>query len=314
MNKKVKKILSIAVGIIFMVFLALLPQIMIRGTVSGVKTAVKLKNIAEKRNEKQPPLATIAPIEKEGFFHFLPGAKTYALEDIDWKVTSGQNLISPRTPEEVINEAKNSGASIVFSACSKDSYSWDYSLALAKLAKQNGLSSTFSCNGCAGNDFFKKIIPFLDAAEIEVGDTDIKYCASILPASSDAVMKNISAVKASGVHLEISYFINPSLGDKETEIKSFLTELKKNSDTETIIHFIPSESTTTTEILKKARDWARADGFKYVYTDGVNDLEGETTFCADGSIALKRQGNFLLQNNLNNGKCKDGTVIPGIWK
>jgi pyruvate formate lyase activating enzyme len=315
MNKQLRKVLSIAAGIVFIAFLALLPQILIRGTVGSVRVAVKLKNIAEKKNEKRPPLASIEPIEKENFFHFLPGAKTYALEDADLDFAPGSSVAtSLRTPAEVVTEAKSYGAVIIFSACSQGTSSWDYSLALARLAKQNNLKSVFSCNGCMGNDFFKKIIPFLDAAKIEFGDTEIKYCTKISPTYFDTVMENISAAKIAGLPLEISYFIDPAGSDNENKIKTAIADLKKTAGLEAVIHFLPAENATSTEIVKKARDWARQAGFKYVYDDGTNDSEGETTFCADGSIALKRQNGFMLQNNLKNGVCADGTVIPGVWK
>jgi pyruvate formate lyase activating enzyme len=314
MNKKLRKVLSITAGIVFITFLALLPQILIRGTVGGVKMAVKLKNVVEKKTEKRPPLASIEPVEKENFFHFLPGAKTYALEAIDQDSAASLNGFTLRTPEEVIAEAKSSGAAIVAFSCSQNTTFLEYSLTLAKLIKQNKLDSVFSCNGCVSNDFFKKIIPFLDAAKIEFGDTEIKYCSRVSPTYFDTVMENISTAKAAGLPLEISYYIDPAGSDNENKIKTAIANLKKTAGLEAVIHFLPAENATSTEIIKKAREMALQAGFKYVYADRINDPESETTFCADGSIALKRQGGFLLQNNLKNGVCTDGTIIPGVWK
>lgn len=321
MNKNIKKILSIAAGIIFLVFLLLLPQILIQGTVHGVKLAVKIKNEATSdKNKQPPPLASIEPIEKEGFFHFLPGIKTYFLEAVDQDLTcancrgkTGQSLSQARTPEAVINEAEKYQIGIISSTCSDTAVSCDYSLALAKLAKQNGFATAFIYDGCLKPEALAKIIPYLDAVEIEIDSTKTNFCQNISQTPLDAAMTNIKNVITAKKHLEINYGLSDNSTGGEKNLNEFLNAVKKNVGPGAIIHFT-SDSASSSDTVKQARAAAISFGFKYVYANGLDLPEGETTFCADGSVALRRQDNFLLQNNLINGKCADGTVVPGIWK
>ena len=71
---------------------------------------------------------------------------------------------------------------------------------------------------------------------------------------------------------------------------------------------------TPEETIKRVREQALQAGLKYVYTGNMAFPEGESTFCADGSIAIKRQGYFVKENRLNNGRCEDGTIVPGVWE
>jgi pyruvate-formate lyase-activating enzyme len=317
MNKNLKKTLSIAAGIIFLIFLLLLPQILIQGTVRSVNLAVKIKDKAIDKNKQPPPIASIEPIEKEGFYHFLPGIKTYFLEAVDQDLTcddcrgkTGQSLPPARTPDAIINEAENYQIGIISSTCSDTAVSCDYSLTLAKLAKQNGFATAFIYNGCLKPEPLAKIIPYLDAVKIETGEAGKNFCQNISSTPLEAAMLNIKNVLAAKKHLEIFYLLNDN---SSAQLDEFLIAVKANVGPEAIIHFA-GDNASSSDAVKQARASALAFGFKYVYTDGLDFPAGETTFCADGSIALKRQDNFLLQNNLINGKCADGTVIPGIWK
>ena len=87
MGKRLKKAFSITLGILFLILLGLVPTILIEGTVQSVKLGVKIKNAGENFNKPAPPIATIEPIEKEMFFHFLPGAKTYSLAASDQDIS-----------------------------------------------------------------------------------------------------------------------------------------------------------------------------------------------------------------------------------
>jgi pyruvate-formate lyase-activating enzyme len=320
MNKNIKKTLSIATGIIFLIFLALLPQILIHGTVESVNLAVKIKDKATDKNKQPPPLASIEPIEKEDFFHFLPGIKTYFLEAVDQDLTcancrgkTGQALSQARTPDTIINEAEKYQIGIISSTCSDTTVSCDYSLALAKLAKQNGFATAFVYDGCLEPSALAKIIPFLDAIKIEIDATGENFCQNISQTPLQAAIANIKNVVAAKKHLEIYYELNDNSTGGEKQLNEFLAAVKENVGLEAIIHFAGNNASSS-EAVKQARAAALAFDFKYIYTAGIDFPAGETTYCADGSIALQRQDNFLLQDNLTNGKCADGTVIPGVWK
>jgi pyruvate formate lyase activating enzyme len=321
MNKQLKKILSITAGIIFIVFLALLPQILIQSTVKSVNLAVKLKNDVTQRKTGQPPIATIEPIEKVGLFHFLAGAKTYYLDAIDKDLNCPSCLpgasstgTSLRPKEQVIADAKSAAANIVSMVDSDSSVTNDYNLNLAKTAKQNGLRTTLTYDACLNLSVLKNILPYLDAVIVKIGDPENNYCANLSGSELTAAQTKIQAIKTAGKHLEIIENLN-STNSTTTEINAFLTVIAASAGKDSIIHFSATDlaNTSTTTIIA-AREQALRAGFKYVYTGGFDYQQGENTYCADGTIALSRQDDYLLQNNLTSGKCADETVIPGTWK
>ncbi|MDD4901900.1 MAG: hypothetical protein PHE24_02075 [Patescibacteria group bacterium] len=323
MNKNFKKILSISLGILFLIFLILLPQILIQSTVKSVNLAVKLKNDVTRKKIGQPPIATIEPIEKVGFYHFLPGAKTYYLGSIDQDLNcpscsakTGSAGTTLRPEEQVITEAENTGAEIISLADSDFQNTNDYNFNLARLAKQNGFHTTLSYDGCLDLTTLKNILPFLDAVKIEIGNRENNYCAKISGSELSASEAKIQAIKASGVHLEIVDYLN--LASSTTmEINKFITAISDSAGKDSIIHFSSNDgaaAASTTPMIIAAREQALRAGFKYVYIGGFDYPLGENTYCADGTVALNRQDDYLLKNNLVDGKCADDTAIPGIWK
>jgi pyruvate formate lyase activating enzyme len=71
---------------------------------------------------------------------------------------------------------------------------------------------------------------------------------------------------------------------------------------------------TPEQILINAYEIAKKQALKFVYLGNVELLDAGTTFCPDGKIGIKRQGFFITENNLTEGKCPDGETIPGVWK
>lgn len=318
MNKNLKKTISIILGILFLILLALVPTILIETTGESVKLGVNLKNKIENFNKQPAPIATIEPIEKEIFFHFRPGEKTYFLEALeqDRECASCQEKANRPLPVKIIPEIAASGAVIFSTTCSDSLATCLYAQKLAQAAKENKLSTTLSYDGCLSAETLKNIAPSFDAVKIEFGNLQNGYCQKTTETAMTAAMKNIKIVAGANKHLEVSYLLN-STNSGDEEINNFLTALQKNAGAKAIIHFSAALNETqpaSINDLKRARDLAISAGFKYAYTGGINSPDTESTYCADGSIALARQNYFLIKNNLKDGACSDGTTIPGIWK
>jgi pyruvate formate lyase activating enzyme len=319
MNKHFKKILSYAAGVAFIIFLLLLPEILIQSTFKSVNLAVKIKREVTTKKTGQPPIAAIEPIEKVGFFHFLPGTTDYYLEALDNDFSAqapsstGKSL---RPEDQVIADAKSAGAGIISFADSNYKTINDYNLALAKMAKQNNFHTTLSFDSCLDLQTLKNILPFLDAVKIEIDDAENNFCPPNSSTDFSDLQAKIRVVNAAGKHLEIIDQLSAA-NSTSTEIYNLVKAISDSSGTSTIIRFYAADnenSTSTTAAIIAAREQALRAGLKYVYTGGFDYPQGESTYCADGTVALSREEDFLLQNNLKNGKCTDGTVIPGIWK
>jgi hypothetical protein len=317
MNKHLKKTLSIAGGIIFIIFLAFLPTILLQGTVKSFNLAVKIKKDVTQKNTRQPPIATIEPIEKVGLFHFLAGTKTYYLKtddenfDFTQKTSSSKTYLRPQ--EQVLNDAKNATANIISLVDSNSTTANDYNLEIAKAAKQNNFRVVMVYGSCLDLATLKKILPYTDAVLIKFGGQTEDYCPEGKTTSSLlSLQEKIKAVKTTGKHWEVADKIYSS-SNATIETNSFLNAVISSGGIDSEIHFYTDENEATTSAIA-AREQSLCGGLKYTYTSGFDYQQGESTYCADGSFALSRQSNYLLQNNLIDGKCADGTTIPGVWK
>ncbi|HTW97033.1 MAG TPA: hypothetical protein VMD74_05245 [Candidatus Methylomirabilis sp.] len=325
MKIRIKKIISVILGLLFLGFLAILPTLLIQSTVQGVRLAGKLKNLdnPKNKNQVQKPIASIEPIEKEEIFHFLPGSKVYALAAAEPmnQSTNDKNSNGERTPAAAIAEAMDAGAAVILTTCSGSGFSCDYSLSLAKLARENNLRLILVDDGYISHDRFADLLPYCAAVKIIFANDSSDFYRHAPDTFANYALDNISQARQSGKHLEIEWRLNPAV-DSDNDINDLLMQLKNNFASDLILHFSAAENaSSSTTILRQAVASAQQAGFKYVYADGPDFPNGENTFCpAAGNnssglfVAIKRQNDFLLQNNLTNGICPDGTAIPGIWK
>ncbi|MBC8490702.1 MAG: radical SAM protein, partial [Bacteroidetes bacterium] len=106
-------------------------------------------------------------------------------------------------------------------------------------------------------------------------------------------------------------------------IKEMCEWLAENGFKDSPLHFsrfhpqyqLTNLPATPVSTLEKARYVAIKAGINYIYIGNVPGSDAENTFCPNcNKIIIKRKGYRLLENNIENGKCKFcKTIINGIW-
>ena len=123
------------------------------------------------------------------------------------------------------------------------------------------------------------------------------------------------------VWIEVTNLIIPTLNDSEKDIKWLVDWIADNLDENVPLHlsaFWPTYKmnqlpSTTIATLKRARKIAMKK-LNYVYTGNLPYDEGNTTYCPKCKKAvIKREGFYVTQNNIRDGKCSCGEKIPGVW-
>jgi pyruvate formate lyase activating enzyme len=140
----------------------------------------------------------------------------------------------------------------------------------------------------------------------------------------EPVKKALVLAKASGILVEITNLIIPTLNDKPEEIRQLTNWIKTNLGGETPLHFsrffprykmrhLPPTSLKT---LDMARDIAMEEGLDYVYIGNIQSKHGQNTYCPDcKKLLVERVGYTIVQNQLKDGCCPDcGKEIYGVWK
>jgi pyruvate formate lyase activating enzyme len=142
-------------------------------------------------------------------------------------------------------------------------------------------------------------------------------------ATLEPVLKSLKVLKEEGMHIEITNLVLSGYNDDKDSIMKMCLWIRENLGQDTPIHFsrafpmykLLSLNPTPVETLEKARQIALDCGLKYIYIGNVAGNPAENTFCPRcKKIVIKRTGYTILENNLENGKCKFcGEEIAGIW-
>lgn len=279
--------------------------------------------------------ANVDPIEKKPFFHFLPGSLAYSIATMgcNFRCLHCQNAdISqvPREtgkiigdyvpPEEVIAQAEFSGCQSIAYTYSEPTIFFEYAYDVATLAKDKGLKNVFISNGYTGEEAAKKIIPLMDANNIDLKGDD-QFYRRICGARLEPVEKNIKLFWDSGVWLEVTTLIIPGYNDTEDQLKgiakflaSVSTDMPWHVSAFYPMYKLKDVPRTGPEALRRAVKIGHEAGMKYVYAGNIVG-ENESTKCPNcGEMLTERLGYRVMKNSVVDGSCpKCGTKISGIW-
>ena len=287
----------------------------------------------------KPTAIHVDPIEKKPFYHFLPGSQAYSLATTgcslsckycqNWDIAQRfpEDVKSrDMTPEEVVEEALESGAPVIAFTYSEPIVWYEYMYDIAKLAKERGLRTVMVSSGYINQEPLEKLIPLMDAIKVDLKGFDEEYYQKIVGGKLEPVLETLKTLAKSEVHYEIVVLLVTGLNDSEEEIRKMCGWIKENLGTDVPLHFsrfhpdykLRNLPPTPIDTIKRARQIAMEVGLKYVYTGNVPEFtEGNTTFCPDNNQPLiVRKGWFVEQNEVGEGGSSKTcpTKIPGVWE
>ena len=287
-------------------------------------------------NYGQIASAHLDPIEKKPLFHFLPGSKAFSVAAVgcslrclfcqNWQISQvfpEEAETIELSPEQVVEQALASKAESIAYTYSEPTAFFEYMLDIARIAKDRRLKNVVISSGYINEEPLRELLQYLDAIKIDLKAFDEDFYQKITQGHLEPVLKSLKVIKEEGVWLEIVNLVVPGENDSPEEIRQMAEWIKDNLGEEVPLHFTRFHPTyklqnlppTPEETLKKARAIALEVGLKYVYTGNIGNIDMESTYCPNsGVLAIKRHGYFILQNNLQNGQCPDGEIIPGIWE
>jgi len=276
----------------------------------------------------------VDPIEKKPLYHFLPGEKTFSFATVgcnlhcmfcqNWEISQCRPEESEPLvlmPEDIVEMSKKMRLKIISFTYTEPTIYWEYMHDTAKLAEKNGMKNVVVSNGFTNSEPLKKILPRIDAANIDLKG-DKKFYEKVTGAWIEPVLESLKIYKKKGVWLEITNLLIPGLNDSEKQIIWLVGWIEKNLGKDVPLHFsafwptykLQNIPPTSIKTLRKAREIGMKK-LNYVYTGNLPDDEGNATYCPKCNKALiRRKGFEVVENNLKNGKCPCGEKIPGVWK
>jgi pyruvate formate lyase activating enzyme len=283
------------------------------------------------------PMATqVDPIEKKPFYNFLPGSEAFSLATSgcplrckfcqNWQLSQArpEDYSTPFTPPaEIVKAAVSQSVPVIAFTYNEPTVFTEYLVDIARAGrKQNRRHVLISC-GFMNAEPLAEMCDVLDAIKIDLKGFDESFYRTVCSAELQPVLRTIRQIAKAGVHLEIVNLVVPTLNDSEKMLSALVKWVMGELGPDVPIHFtafhpdyqllnLPSTPIAT---LERARDLALREGIHYPYVGNVPDHPGNHTYCPKcGRIVIRRKGYFILELNLQKGKCKFcGQEIAGVW-
>lgn len=279
----------------------------------------------------------IDPVEKKPLFHFLPGSRILSLATVGCNLhcKNCQNWeISQANPEESKAAACPPGKLVQLCKqyeCPSLAYTYtdpivfyEYTYDAAKLARQAGVRNVLVTAGYINERPWRELLEHVDAANIDLKGITDEFYRNICSGTLKPVQEALILAKASGVLVEVTNLIIPTLNDKAEQIGELCRWVRANLGADTPVHFsgfsprykmrhLPPTSAAT---LDSAREIAIGEGLNYVYIGNVRSKAGQNTYCPGcKGLLIERSGYTVLQQRVKDGRCPDcNREIYGVWK
>jgi pyruvate formate lyase activating enzyme len=270
----------------------------------------------------------IDPIEKKPLFHFLPGSYSLSIACVgcnlrcmncqNWDISQsfkgaaeipGEDI----PPEKIVEIALENKLPSISYTYTEPTIFLEYALEVMKLAKKARLKNIFVSNGFMSEESAKLVIPYLDANNIDIKGFSDEFYQKNCGAKLKPILDTCKLMKKSGVWVEITTLVIPTLSDSEKMFKGIAKFIKEELGSETPWHIskfsgeiswkLQRLPETPVESLEKGWKIGKAAGLKYVYTGNISGVLSENTVCPKcGEIAINRT-NYIVHRHDKKGKC-----------
>lgn len=279
----------------------------------------------------------IDPVEKKPLFHFLPGTPILSIATAgcnlhcqncqNWEISQANPEDIPAEywpPERIVAAAKHYNCPSLAYTYTDPIIFYEYTYDTAKLANSTGIRNVLVTAGYINQEPWEKLLKYIDAANIDLkGFTDDFY-RRVCSGTLKPVLNALVVARASGILVEVTNLIIPTLNDKPEQIRPLVRWVKANMGSETPMHFsgftprykMRNLPPTSLKTLEMAREIAISEGLNYIYIGNVASKQGQNTYCPGcKGLLIERSWYNILQNRLKNGCCPDcGREIYGVWK
>ncbi len=266
------------------------------------------------------------PIEKKPLYHFYPGSSSYSIAtpgcnfQCRWcqnfeisQLPRMTNTFSPgiTSADEVVNDAIQSRSQSISYTYTEPTIFFEYANDIARLAKGKGLKNVFVSNGYMTHELLDFFHPYLDAINVDLKSMSEDVYHRYIGAKLQPVLDNLVHLKKQGVWIEVTTLVIPGVNDKMEEMKGIASFILNELGKETPWHisrFFPNYQMqdtppTDVQLLQSARETGLAQGLENVYMGNVG--EETNTFCPIcKKPVIRRQGYWIVENNVRNGKCR----------
>jgi pyruvate formate lyase activating enzyme len=174
--------------------------------------------------------SAIDPIEKKPLYHFRPGSfiPSFGFAGCNLRCPFCQNWqISQTTdcrgeylePEEIVRCVSKTGFPQIAYTYSEPLIHAEFLLECMPLAKKNNIANVLVTNGCVNKEYADAVLPYTDAANIDLKCFNENSYKNILGGNLNTVLDFIENAFSRAVHIEITTLVVTGFNDTIDEIE-----------------------------------------------------------------------------------------------
>ncbi len=269
-------------------------------------------------------------VEKKPLYHFFPGQPILSVAAPgcnlhcrfcqNHSISQGSGQITESvTPRQVVETAlaeKSMGIAFTYS----EPLVWyEFVLATAKEARAAGLKNVLVTNGFLNSEPLAEILPWIDAANIDLKSMDDGFYRKICKAGLDPVLAGVRQFHQAGVHVELTNLLIPGYNDSPDQI-NLLIDFVAELDPSIPLHFSAYHpawkmDAPPTPAATMKRAWQQAQKkLPWVYLGNIAGATGRDTICPKcQAVVIEREGYQARVDLEKDGRCQGcGHQIPVV--
>ena len=237
-----------------------------------------------------PCALAVDPVEKKPLNTFMSGSFCLSLSctgcnlSCRWCQNSSISQTAPEdaesiplSPEEAVRICLERGLPSMAYTYTEPFTWWEYMYDMAVLSHEKGLKNILVSAGYVSEEPLREILPFIDAANIDIKAMDDSFYRKYCGASLEPVLDNILTMKEEGIYLEITNLLVTGLNDSPEYVEKLCSWMADNGMREVPLHFsryfphyrMKEGEPTPKATLQTARQTALSMGIKTVFLGNI---------------------------------------------
>jgi pyruvate formate lyase activating enzyme len=260
------------------------------------------------------------PIEKKPLYHFYPGSLILSVGSFgcnlncsfcqNYSIAHGTpptEYLDPGELAELTRRNKIQGSIGLAFTYNEPSIWYEYIMAVAPVLRDYGLKNILVTNGYIEAEPFQKLLPYLDACNIDVKAFNHRFYPEMCKGRIEYVKKTVERAIAT-THVEITTLIIPGKNDAVDEIRG-LAKWLAGLDKNVVLHlsrYHPAYKLelppTPVETMLRSYSTAR-EFLNFVYLGNLPGENNQTNCLICGQELIHRDGYRVTITGTEKGKC-----------
>ena len=258
------------------------------------------------------------PVEKKPLYHFYPGSEVLSVGSWgcnmscvfcqNWQISQQKpQILKDYQPEDIVQLALEKDVNLLAYTYSEPTVFYEYMLETAKIAHNKGLKNIMVSNGFINQEPLEELIPYLDAANIDLKAFNNQFYQENCNGGLEAVKNNLQLLEEK-IHLEITTLIVTELNDDLEELnRMFKWIAGLNPDLPLhLSRYHPAykldNPATDLSFMKKSYQKAKKQ-LNNVYLGNTIIENTADTYCSNCGEKLITRKSYNVKSNLENNYC-----------